>query len=128
MTHERNTSGLTRAAQDRRKLTIKRVEAAIKLLINDRKPINFNTVSKTANVGKPWLYKEDAIRKQIEDLREKNGLLDHFTCDNSSKKASQKSKDNIVQMLKERVSKLDAENHKLKEQIEALYGELFNKK
>ena len=64
MTHKRNTSGLARAAKDRRELTIKRVEEAIKLLIKEQKPINFNSISTLSKVGKPWLYKEDSVRKK----------------------------------------------------------------
>lgn len=66
MTHKRNTSGLARAAKDRRELTIKRVEEAIKLLIKEQKPINFNSISTLSKVGKPWLYKEDSVRKKLK--------------------------------------------------------------
>ena len=128
MTHKRNTTGLAQAAKDRRAATIKRVESAIKLLIKEKKEINFNVISKIANVGKPWLYKEDTIRNQIENLREKTRFMEHLIHTESLNKASKKSKDHIIQMLKDRVRKLEMENKKLHEQIETLYGELCFKR
>jgi hypothetical protein len=128
MTHKRNTAGLSLAAKERREATIKRVELAIKILIKGKKAINFNSVSKIANVGKPWLYKEDAIRKQIKDLREKTRFIDDSFQTTSPNKASKKSKDHIIQMLKDRIRKLENENKKLQEQVEILYGELYTRR
>ena len=127
MTHKRNTAGLAQAAQKRREDTLKRVEFAIKQLVKEKKQVNFNSISKLAQVGKPWLYKEDFIRKQIEVLRKKLRLTESAT-QNFTNLASDKSKDNIVKMLKERIAKLETENKKLREQIEVLYGELYGKR
>jgi len=88
---------------------------------------NFARGSKVANVGKPWLYKEKSIRKKIEILRKQIGLIKGSPQDISSA-ASNKSKDNIVKMLKERIAKLETENTKLKKQVEVLYGELYQKR
>jgi hypothetical protein len=127
MTHKRNTVGLARAAKERRESTMERVEAAIKLLVKEKKAVNFNSISKIANVGKPWLYKENSIRQQIEGLREKTQFIEHMVQNNSPNKASNKSKDNIIKMLRDRISKLEFENKKLQEQVETLYGELYSK-
>ena len=129
MTHKRNTEGLSRAAKQRRQETIKRVDSAIKQLLKDEKIINFNSISKIANVGKPWLYKEDTVRQQIENLREKNQVaVDDDQRKSATEGSSSKSKDHLIQMLKGRIHKLTVENKKLQEQIEALYGELYLKK
>ncbi len=129
MTHKRNTKGLVRAAKERRETTIKRVESAIKLLVKEKKVINFNTVSKIARVGKPWLYKENVIRKQIEELREKTRFTVYpVQATSSSSRISEKSKETITQMLRDRVRKLEEENKQLRGQIETLYGELYGKK
>ncbi len=126
MTHKRNTSGLARAAKDRRELTIKRVEEAIKLLIKEQKPINFNSISTLSKVGKSWLYKEDSVRKKIEALRSKPSIKNGEREQNkNANKKSQKSNDQIVHMLKDRIRKLELENNKLREQVEVLYGKLY---
>jgi hypothetical protein len=127
MTHKRNTAGLARAAKERRESTMERVEAAIKNLVKEKKSVNFNSIAKIANVGKPWLYKEDSIRRQIEGLREKSRFIEHSVQKHSPNKISNKSKDNIIQMLKDRITKLEVENKKLQEQIETLYGKLYLK-
>ena len=127
MNHKRNTTGLARAAKERREETAKRVESAIKLLVKEKKAINFNSISKIANVGKPWLYKEDAVRKQIEHLRDKTRFIDDHVQTSSSNKATKKSKEHIIQMLKDRVHKLEDENKKLHEQVETLYGQFYTK-
>jgi hypothetical protein len=124
MINKRNTDGLARAAKNRRESTIKRVESTIKLLVREKKIINFNSISKIANVGKSWLYKENRIRKQIEDLREKTHFIEHSIQTDFPDKMSKKSNDHIIQMLKDRIRKLEDENKNLQEKIEMLYGEL----
>lgn len=128
MAHKRNTTGLARAAKERREETMKRVDATIKQLIKEKKSINFNSISKAANVGKPWLYKEDAIRQQVEALRKKNFIAGQKIQKDFRDNASSASKDHIIQMLKERIRKLEAEHKKSQEQIEMLYGELYLKR
>ena len=127
MTHQRNTEGLAKAAKERRQATIKRVNSALDRLLKDNKKINFNTVAKAANVGKPWLYKEKVIRDRIETLREQTRMNAQTEKSNQSHKASDQSKDHLIAMLKERVRKVEAENKELKQKIEVLYGQLCSK-
>lgn len=128
MTHQRNTEGLTRAAQKRRLETIERVNLALDSLLKENKKINFNSVAKAANVGKPWLYKEKTIRCRIEDLRKRHAHTSNQTDIKQPHKTSDNSKDNLIAMLKIRVNKAEAENKVLKQKIEVLYGQLCNKK
>ncbi len=128
MSHKRNTAGLIKAAKQRRQDTIKRVEKTIIKLLKDKMSINFNSVSKVSGVGKPWLYKEQKVREQIEFLRQQRQINTSQAQDKQPQRASDKSKENIILMLKERVKLLDNENKKLKHQIEVLYGELCTTK
>lgn len=128
MTHQRNTAGLAKAAKERREATIQRVNLALDQLLKENKKVNFNTVAKVANVGKPWLYKEDDIRKRIEMLREQTRVNSQTKTTNQTYKTSDKSKDNLIVMLKERTRKAEAENKALKQKIEVLYGQLCSKK
>lgn len=128
MTHKRNTEGLSIAAKQRREDTKKRVNTAIKVLLKEGKPINFNSISKAANVGKPWLYKEASVRQKIEKFRKARFSINENALQNTlPDDASHKSKDHIIQMLKDRINKLETENKKLQEQVQALYGEMFVK-
>ncbi|MGD9107826.1 MAG: DUF6262 family protein [Gammaproteobacteria bacterium] len=123
MTHKRNTDGMVQAAKQRRLDTIRRVEKAIESLLRDNKAINFNVVAKLANVGKPWLYKEEKVRQRIENLRSQTQLCKNNS-PNDSQNISNKSKGNIIAMLKDRIRTLEDENKQLKEQREVLYGKL----
>lgn len=124
MTHKRNTTGLSKAAKNRREATIQRVTLALNRLMKENKKINFNVVSKEARVGKPWLYKETEIRLKIEQLREKTSWSQTTLKTQSNHKASDQSKENLIATLKDRVRKVEAENKELKQKLEVLYGQL----
>lgn len=125
MTHIRNTQGLVKAAQQRRVETIARVNQAIQSLVQNNKAITFNQVAKIAQVGKPWLYKEEAVRQQIEALRMQTKQAAQTT---KGQSASDKSNQQLIQMLKSKIHTLEGENKKLKSQIEILYGQLIDKR
>lgn len=125
MTHKRNTTGLAEAAKKRRLEALSRAKTAIKKLHRTNKPVNFNTVAKEANVGKPFLYKELELREYIENLRSQE-LASKKTKPRKISSASDKSKDNIIQMLKQRLRESEDEKKQLKKQIEVLYGRLCN--
>lgn len=124
MKFKRNTEGLSKAAKKRREVTIAKVKQAIDYLVKRNEPINFNSVSKTAKVGKPWLYKEEDVYKKIIFLREQSHNINKKEHVSIKKQTSEKSKENIIIMLKEKIKKNEDENNKLKSQIEILYGKL----
>ncbi len=68
-THLRNTAGLQEYHQKNREKLMVRVEGVIQKLKRERQPINFSVVARTARVSNAWLYREPAIRQQIEQLR-----------------------------------------------------------
>jgi hypothetical protein len=124
MTHQRNTEGLSAAAKNRRQDTIKRVNTAIHILLSERKTINFNSVAKTANVGKTWLYKEADIKEIILKYRDKNS---EQKITNKSNQSSNASKESLLRMLQNRVKEVEIENRELKKQIGILYGQLIKR-
>lgn len=84
---------------------------------------HFNSIAKEANVSKSWLYKEHDIRQRIESLRERQ-----ITSNVVSKpKKSSRSEEILIKTLKRRVMELKKENKKLQNQIQKLYGDLYNK-
>lgn len=105
----RNTTEIVRLAKQKSQKT--------------RKAINFNSIAKEANVSKSWLYKEHDIRQRIESLRERQ-----ITSNVVSKpKKSSRSEEILIKTLKRRVMELKKENKKLQNQIQKLYGDLYNK-
>ncbi|EJR82315.1 DUF6262 family protein [Bacillus cereus] len=99
------------------------VDKAISKLSLEGRIINFNTVAKEANISKSWLYKETDIRKRIELLRKQQ--YNHLSIRPVTKKGS-RSEEVLIKTLKMRIKEVE-ENTKLKNQIQKLYGELYNK-
>jgi hypothetical protein len=118
MTHERNVEGLRQNAQKKKQATIERAEQAIKQLTKESKPINFQSIADAAQVSTAWLYKETAIKERIEHLREQQSSKPPLR----KQSTSSASKDGIITTLKRRISKLEADNRKLREQHEVAYG------
>lgn len=67
--HQRNTNGLKNHAQCKRDQAFERTEVAIRQLLKEGRPINFETVSKVSGVSRAWLYNQPEIRQRIEQLR-----------------------------------------------------------
>lgn len=122
MTHERNVNGLRSSAEKRHQEARIRTDEAIHRLIRDRKPINFNTVSETAGVSTAFLYKQDDIRRRIEQLRGQQRSQAMQT--KKPTDVSSDSKDAIIETLRARIRKLAEENKNLKQQVEIAYGQL----
>ena len=120
----RNTEEIVRLAKLKTNRTREGVDKAISKLSLEGKVINFNTVAKEANVSKSWLYKERDIRKRIESLRKQQH--NHLSTRPVTKKSS-RSEEVLIKTLKMRIKELEGENTKLKNQIQKLYGELYNK-
>ncbi|CAA4766564.1 Transposase for transposon Tn554 [Staphylococcus aureus] len=117
----RNTTEIVRLAKQKSKKTREKVDKAISKFSIEGKVINFNSIAKEANVSKSWLYKEHDIRQ--ESLRERQ-----ITANVVSKpKKSSRSEEILIKTLKRRVMELEKENKKLQNQIQKLYGDLYNK-
>lgn len=122
MTHERNIEGLRKSAQLRHQQTMRRTEDGIGRLLQERRPVNFNTVAQTAGVSTAWLYQHPEVRSRIEHLREQHPSQPASTPKN---KASDASKAAMLAALRQRVKQVEAENRELRRQLEVVYGQLY---
>lgn len=120
---QRNVKGLQKAAQKKRQEAFNKVEEGIQALIKEKRVINFNTVAEVADVSKAWLYKEPEIRQRIEHLREQRSPCKKTL---GKHRASDGSLQRVVQILKERIKRLEAENQNLRRQNEVAYGRVLN--
>jgi hypothetical protein len=96
---ERNTLGLRAHAQQKAVETARRAEAAIAQLLKEQRPVNFKTVAETAGISTAWLYGRE--------------------------QASSASKDAVIAALRQRIKKLEEEDHMLKQQMEVANGLLY---
>ncbi len=92
--------------------------------------MNFNTVAKAANVTKSYLYAHQDVRERIEALRTQQGqerLEQERTQHQQHLARTDKTKDVLLIAKDRRIKALEAENHKLKEELKVAYGKLYER-
>jgi len=125
-----NTAGLLAHAQRKSEEAQKRVHQAIDQLLREQQIVNFNTVAKTANVTKSYLYAHQDVRERIEALRAKQGqerIEQHWSQRQQKPPRTDKTKDVLLQARDRRIKALEAENRRLKEEMKVAYGKLYEK-
>lgn len=120
MTHRRNVEGLRRSAQAKSEQVLQRADEAIRLLLQQKRPINFKTVAEAAGVSTPYLYQNQAIRERIVHLR--GQTVPQTEIKPKRGRASDASKDAVIETLRLRLKELEADNRELRKQIEVAYG------
>ncbi|WP_326514391.1 DUF6262 family protein [Clostridium intestinale] len=120
-----NTKGLKKYAEEKTKLTLEKVDKAIRELSLNGDKINFNSVSQTSGVSKTFLYNNSEIKNRIEAFRQKQVSRDMNQRAKYDK--TSKAKDIIIMAKDKKIKELENENKKLKEQLEVLRGKLYEK-
>ncbi len=113
-----NIDGLMEYSKGKKDIAIQKVDDAIRKLATNECKINFNTVSKESGVSRSFLYKEMAIKKRIEGLRNKQ--INHEINQRAKFDKTAKSKDVIMQAKDKKIARLEEENTKLKLQLQYL--------
>lgn len=122
MSHQRNVEGLRSNAQKKSQAALLRAHDAIRLLLKQGRPVNFTTVALTGDVSVPYLYKNQALRERIEQLRNQYTLkvpVERRTT------ASNASKEAMIAALREQIKELRRENETLRRQNEVAYGFVY---
>ena len=122
MAHKRNVEGLLANARKKRETALVRAKEAIGELLRKKQIVNFNTVAQIAGVSTAWLYRQEALKVRIMQLREQDARRARAR---RSERASETAKDAVIKTLRSRIKELDSENKALRRQIEALYGQLL---
>ncbi len=128
---QRNVDGLRAASACKREDAERKVNNAIRGLLQAGDRITFRRVATVARVSTGWLYAQPEVKERITRLR---GHPDG-KAGPPVESASHASKDAIVRALRLRVGTLDDERRRLlariqqlEERIEVLYGELYGKR
>lgn len=121
MTSKPNTDAIVKLAKEKSIKVRNKVEKTISEMALRNEKINFNTVSKKADVSKSWLYKEKDIRERIELLRKRQ-----FTKVSNPPKNKVRSEEVLIKSLKSRIKELEQENKDLRKQLEKAYGNIFD--
>jgi CRISPR/Cas system-associated protein Cas10 (large subunit of type III CRISPR-Cas system) len=105
-----HTKGLKEYAKNKSKITLEKVDNAIRELSLTEQKINFNSVSQLSGVSKTFLYNNEEIKKRIEELRDKQ----------TSRTMNQRVKYDKTAKTKDIIIMA-------KEQLELLRGKLYEK-
>lgn len=115
------TAALVAAARRRHHDTRRRATAALRRLDAAGEPINFAAVARAAGVSRAWLYRDDAVRDEIERLRRPGSAPDR-----ARPAAEQATADSLRQQLdavRSLIAELRAENHRLREAVARKLGQ-----
>jgi hypothetical protein len=125
-----NTYGLLAYAHRKAIETQNRVHQAIDQLLREQNTVNFNTVAKAANVTKSYLYAHQDVRDRIEVLRTQQGkerVERQWAERQRHPSRTDKTKDMLLIAKDRRIKALEAENSKLKDELKAAYGKMYEK-
>lgn len=122
--HLRNTEGLKNHIRSKSFKKEYDVDEAIRRMIKEQRPINFNSVATEAKVTKAYLYNHPIHRERIAQLRLQQG--DKQKANAVRPSVSDKSKDVIIAAIKKRIQQLEAENKHLKQELVVLRGKLYD--
>lgn len=119
---ERNITGLEAHAQQKRESALKRTEEAIAKLIQEKRPVNFKTVSEESGVSRTWLYKEPDIKARINQIKNKQSSEPRSRQNATTNSDYQTIDKSSIDELKQKIKKLETENYALRNHLEVVYG------
>lgn len=106
---------LREAARTRHETTLRRAENALQRLVKRGDAITYRRLAETAGVSRSWLYRQPALRREIDRLRastaNRPGRLPA---------AERTTVDSLRQQLhtyREEITRLRSENQELREQL-----------
>ena len=120
---EQRIAKLNAVQQARKKECIERTDKAIAKLLQNSEKVSFGAIARIANVSVSYLYKYPEIKEHIQDLR--NQQLKNSRKLTRPQTASEKSKQVIIQQLRERINNLEWEKKELNKQNKKMTGELY---
>lgn len=121
MSNERKIEALKGATERKRQEALDKTNQAINILVKKGNPITFTSVAKEAGVSTAYLYKYDDLKKRIQQLQQQQ---QGQAKSQSPQIASDKSKQVMLNQLRERVRQLEVDNRELRTKNEAVYGRL----
>lgn len=120
---ELRIAALKAAAVAKQERTAANFDKAISKIVQNNEPITFANVAREAGVSQAYLYKRPEVKERILELRKQQRQgSDKPT---KSQTASEASKTVIINELRERIKKLEAEITGLRKANEGMAGRLY---
>ncbi len=117
-----HTTRLVTAAKQRHELTRAKAIRAIRELDRAGTAVTFETVARTANVSRSWLYTQPDIRTEIQRLRDATHRAPSPPVP-TGQRASDASLLRRLQTANERNRALTEDNHRLRRQLAQALGQ-----
>lgn len=123
MSRESRIATLNAVAEERKQECFEKTKKAISKLLKNHERISFVSVARVAGVSVSYLYKYPEIKERIQNLRyqQKKGV----TKPNRPQTASDKSKQVIIEQLRNRIQTLEWEKKEQVKEIQAMTGRLY---
>jgi hypothetical protein len=106
---------LREAAQARHDATLRRAEDTLRQLAKKGGPITFRRVAEDAGVSRAWLYRQDQLRRQIDELRDTP--TNRASSVPATERATVDSLRQQVRAYRSEIARLRLENQELREQL-----------
>jgi len=103
----------------------RKAKDAIELLKKEEKAINFSSIHKQSGVSRSFLYENVEIRRMIRECR--SSEIDSEMNRRAKYDKTSRSKEVIIEAKDRRITKLEAENRKLKKELKHIRGLLYVK-
>ena len=106
---------LREAAQARHEATLRRAEDTLRQLAKKGGPITFRRVAEEAGVSRAWLYRQDRLRREIDQLR--NTPTSRASSVPAAERATVDSLRQQLRAYRSEIARLRLENQDLREQL-----------
>ena len=114
------TERLRRSAQDRHDATLAKAATALRSLTGAAEPVTFGRLARAAGVSRSWLYRQPELRHQIEQLRQ--SAPPRRSKVPAPQRASDDSNRQKIVIYRAELTRLQAENRDLREQLARKLG------
>ena len=111
---------LREAAQARHDATLRRAEGTLARLVRRGEPITFRLLATEAGVSRSWLYSQNELRQQIDQLRD--AAATPGSAVPSAERATTDSLRQQVHTYRSEISRLRTENQTLREKLARRLG------
>ena len=111
---------LREAAQARHDATLRRAEDTLRQLAKKGGPITFRRVAEEAGVSRAWLYRQDQLRHQIDQLR--GTPTSRASSVPAAERATADSLRQQLRAYRSEIARLRLENQALREQLARQLG------
>ncbi len=109
------------AAQARHDATLRRAEQAVERLARRGEPVTYRHVTEVAGVSRSWLYQQQELRQQIDELRDHAETKTRAAVP-SAERATADSLRQQLHTYRQEIARLRAENQQLREQLARRLG------